>query len=61
MLSFNETLPLRGIFLPVQCLFLAELRSSAPAFQRLLWRKLTLELDESAAIVDPFETPTILV
>ena len=35
---------------------LAELRSPSDAFQRRLWRKLTLKLDESAAKTDPIET-----
>ena len=35
---------------------MAELRSSAPAFQRLLWRKPTLESSTSAAVRDPKRT-----
>jgi hypothetical protein len=34
-------------------LFLAELRSPGSVFQRLLWRKQTLKLDESETANDP--------
>jgi hypothetical protein len=40
-----------------ECPLLAEDCLLPGLYGRLLWRKLPLELDESAAIVDPFETP----
>jgi hypothetical protein len=45
-----------GYGLNPECPFLAELRSSVGAIERLLWRKQTLKLDEAAAITDPEPT-----